>query len=203
LWVHGAATQLVAGNVIFENPVGVVFDNGPAVVEHNTFVYVPGDPAAAYAVDIGGGSQRAEVRRNVFVTSATVQLRTGAPEAIVAMDLNAYGPIAPSMCQQLVGTEMLDFAAWQALGFDQGSQCAAIDGVSPPPTGSTADDWADELFFAPLTPDESFWGCDEAVGAFDCNGTRQGLEILPLGEHGFGWEGTIDVWQRYDRASGP
>lgn len=107
---------------------------------------------------------------------------------------------AASACVMgLFGEAPLDFAQWQAMGFDDGSACAPVPGVSSP-VDVPADPQTWPTFDA-LTPGAQWGRCDRPAGARDCTGepTASVVEAWPQmpDNGGRGWEGPPIVLQRY------
>ncbi len=95
---------------------------------------------------------------------------------------------------------------WQtATGFDLHSEAGVVPGIIALPNDAYNHDprnWRDQTFLEQFIPTSDFAGLDGIIpGAYDTNGKRQGMAILPfedsdLENGGLGWEGPLLVQQR-------
>ena len=98
------------------------------------------------------------------------------------------------------------FSEWQtSTGFDLNSDVGAVPGITQPENNAYNNDprnWNDQEFLDQFIPSSEFVGLNGIIpGAFDKDGNRQGLAILPFEESdlsngGLGWEGPLIVQQR-------
>jgi hypothetical protein len=93
------------------------------------------------------------------------------------------------------------FAGWKALGYDINSNCGTVNGIKVPENSDfnrNPFNWQSSEFLSHFIPSGTFQGCNgnDTPGAFDCNGKKLGLKILPmegLENNGLGWEGPAIV----------
>ncbi len=198
----------------------VIVSHGAAVRMLGNRVFSAGNP---FLMGAGGGRCEFEVRSNTFAGGGdgwTVWL--GQARGVFEDNLIIPDPQAASLLSSdyaeyeglelrdnayasagcamgLFGEAPLDFAAWQSLGFDEGSACAVVPGVSaaidvPPDPES----WP---AFESLTPATNWERCANPAGALDCAGepTVGAVESWPQmpDNGGRGWEGPAIVLQRY------
>lgn len=208
---HGAnsGTQYqVRGNVIFRNLMAAVdvrseLPQSPQVtIERNTFVSGIGQRAAVVS---NVPMAEIELDHNLVWTSGSLP-HVGLAEALLTvMDYNAYVPDDDPAC----GIAGMTLAAWQdATGLDAHSTCAAVPGLSVPTQAETTapESWYDDAFLERFIPDAGWAGCEEGIGAFDCDGTPV-TTLEPFDGYpdngGYGWVGPLVVRQRYPIPTAP
>ena len=118
----------------------------------------------------------------------------------IAMDYNWWGhsdsPIIDGK----------SFSEWQTTtGYDLNSSAGAVPGLTEPADDAYNHDprnWRDQAFLDQFIPSSDFVGLDGIIpGAYNKNGNRQGMVILPfensyLDNGGLGWEGPPMIQQR-------
>ncbi len=118
----------------------------------------------------------------------------------IEMDFNWYGHSdTPVLNNQT-------FSEWQTTsGYDTYSNIGIISGITAPPDDAFNHDprnWREQAFIDQFIPSSDFVGLDGVIpGAYDKEGNRQGMAILPfegtdLENGGLGWEGPPLVQQR-------
>jgi hypothetical protein len=193
----------ISGNVVFYNLMSSVntYGESPAVpvawIEHNTFVSVIGARAVFRA-----GYEPADLTFSnniVWTTAGNAHVGLPSPAVISAMDHNWFVPGDDPACN-IDGQALTD---WQvATGLDAHSSCASVPGLSLPTDVEVADfdHWMDAGFLERFIPDAGWSGCQDQIGAFDCNGTQR-VELEPISGYadngGYGWSGPLIVKQRY------
>jgi len=188
----------ISGNVMFncgERAGKLMAELRPRelLTEHNTFIHT----SSKRAVLLLQGRNHRFHHNLVIRSQPDNQWATSVDtENLAEMDHNWYGHSSDVIINSM------DWNTWvKSSGLDQRSGRGKVPGVTAPSeSGSDADPktWNSPGFIRHFIPQPHFGGCDgEATpGAFDCQGTRLGLEIKPmqgLENNGYGWEGPLLV----------
>lgn len=188
----------VRGNRIFSASlpflVGAGGGEAEVEIENNTFA------GGAEAWTLWLGEARGRVEHNLIVPDAEAALhQTDGLERLDTLTLSDNVYASQTCSVGVFGEEPMSFEQWVSMGYDEGSACGPVPGVSsvtdfpsnPANWGSIED----------LVPDVSWARCDAPVGAVDCEGqpTQSGLRTWPSmpDNGGRGWEGPALVRARY------
>jgi hypothetical protein len=188
----------VRGNQVFSAAlpflIGAGGGRGEFEIEGNTFA----GGAEGWSLWLGDASGRIENNLVVPDPNAAVHT-TDTLERLEGLSLanNVYA--SESCSTGVFGEDPMDFEQWQEMGYDEGSVCAPVPGVSS--VTNFPDDPANWGALEGLVPAASWEGCDAPAGAFDCDGqpTQGGLQTWPSmpDNGGRGWEGPALVRARY------
>lgn len=190
----------VRGNILFNNRNPVRTLAAALFFENNTLI-----ESSTRNLSIGSLAHGAVIQHNLFVRSPSDAIVVGdgqVSQRIRAMNFNWF---SSTTCQFLVGKKTLSLSQWRnKYGHDWQSRCSGdVPGVSLPPERRDPASW-NQAFFASFVPSPTWAGCSlggAPVGAFDCNGNRQGVTIRPFSDladnDGYGWAGTVEVQRRY------
>ena len=188
----------VRGNQVFSASMPFIVGAGGAVaefeVEGNTFA------GGAEGWTLWLGEARGQVHDNLIVPDPQAAVhQTDGLERLenLALSNNVYA--SETCATGVFGEAPMDFEQWLSMGFEEGSVCELVPGVS-----SVADfpnnpaNWG---AIEGLVPDASWDRCNAPVGALDCEGepTQRGLRTWPSmpDNGGRGWEGPALVRARY------
>ncbi len=186
----------VSGNIIFKgNLTSACSFSSPGTIAKNNTIY-----------DYSGNTIPVNLRSSNSVFSNNIILRPDGGYWVeigvnpIKMDYNWWGH---SDSPIISGKSLSD---WQTdTGFDINSNAGLVSGITEPQDNAYSHDprnWTDEAFLSQFIPSSEFSGLEGTIpGAFDKNGKRLGMEILPiynsdLENGGLGWEGPPLVQQR-------
>ncbi|MEM6990105.1 MAG: hypothetical protein AAF721_06400 [Myxococcota bacterium] len=190
----GSGDFVVRGNVVATDDAGIEV-NGGGEVAANTVLQ-----GAAQRLQLSEGPSPLVALDNLLLAPGGRALTVAGdtPDTWLTMDRTIFGSDASAECEIRVDSTNVDFAGWQALGFDARGSCSQVDGLSAVAPGPQPP--FDATVWGAATPDPAGGVCDSA-GALDCDGqpreaTFGTLPGLVDGE-GLGWPGPLLIQQRY------
>jgi hypothetical protein len=200
--MYSGTDYRVVGNIVFQTLMSFVQLAGEAPVtpalwvHHNTFV-----SATQRRSGIRNRTLSAiEFHHNVMRPGdEKTHIAVESDSDLLAVDHNQYVPNGLPGCRIQRNT----LSDWQsASSLDTSSTCEAADWLSDPPQNEVddVDGWTSAAFLSHFSPDSSWTGCSEGIGAISCDGERH-IEFEPFEGYsdndGYGWEGPLIVRQRY------
>jgi len=188
---HDGAGEVIArGNIVLDamRPVNL---GGRGEWAFNTVVH----QQSLTAVGVPSGATGWSFHDNLVMAGSS-------PSIDVAMvaDLTTEHDVYDAGCTFQAGGMLLDLAGWQALGQDSGSRCEAVPGPAIPASVGSTRDWDDAWVVDVAAPDPGWRGCDDPVGALDCEGLPLAAALPPFDDIGHGWPGPPEVVERVELA---
>ncbi|MCP4782663.1 MAG: hypothetical protein GY903_27170 [Fuerstiella sp.] len=196
---------MISGNILFNNVRPVSLGTRGLRFRNNTLIQSEG-----VGLRISSTMRDGVIVCNLvypLVTHAVVLTGDQPGNLLQKMDYNWFGyPGGQAASRFRVDTTNLHLDKWQAqFGFDANSFSGPLEGVDAPAAAfDPPDAQQGDEFWNHFIPTAGWAGCDTAdgvIGAMDCDGNRQGLEILPFADYeendGYGWAGPVIVQQRY------
>ena len=187
----------ISGNIIFKgNNVGMCSFAAHGIEFTNNTVY----DYLGLATSIVLNTENISFMRNIILRKVTGGYSAQKLKEPGEMDYNWWGQTDEPII------DGKSFSEWQtATGFDLNSGTGLVAGITQPEKNDYNHDprnWRDQTFLDQFIPSKAFTGNDGIIpGAFDTDGNRQGIAILPfedsdLANGGLGWEGPPIVQQR-------
>lgn len=190
---QGAGEVIARGNTILDAELPVYLA-GRGQWALNTIVH--DDPLAA--VTVTADAEQWTIEGNLVAAGDAVALRVD-QLGDVSSERNVYAWGPGRACALQAEGMVIDLPGWQALGQGTDSRCEAVAGLSIPAAIESTHTWGDELLDA-ATPDPGWPGCDEPIGAWDCEGQPR-VDALPaFDDYGHGWLGPSVVGDRFPPA---
>ena len=201
---------LISGNILFNNVRPVLLGTRGLWFHSNTLIQ-----SENAGMRIDSAMRDAVIVRNLVypLVSHAVVLKSEPPDSLLKrMDYNWFGyPSGQSASQFRVGDPAFHLNRWQAeFGVDANSLSGPPEGIDAPTASFNPPEAMEgDEFWGHFVPAAGWAGCDTAegvIGAMDCKGNRQGLEILPFAGYeeneGYGWAGPEIVQRRYPLRDG-
>ncbi|MCK5269798.1 MAG: hypothetical protein KAJ46_03400 [Sedimentisphaerales bacterium] len=197
----------ISGNIMWNNTRPACIGSGKLWCRNNMFM------EHGKALVVNSTLQNAVVRQNIIHSDgyhAVVFYCDVVDGMLDEMDYNWFSyNEGQSPCRIRIappGEDGRNLYLWQwqtEYGFDLNSHCVIINGLSYPSDSTYSDPatWTGEAFFDHFRPAPGWQGYSDNRGAFDADGNRLGMEIVPFAGYsendGYGWEGPPIVQERY------
>jgi len=194
----------ISGNIMWDNDRPACIGSGKLWCRNNMFM------EHGKALVVNSTLQNAVVRQNIIHSDgyhAVVFYCDVVDGMLDEMDYNWFSyNDGQSPCRIRIAplNKHMYLDRWQAeYGFDLNSHCETISGLSYPSDSTYSDPttWTGEAFFNHFRPAPGWQGYSDNRGAFDADGNRLGMEIVPFAGYsendGYGWQGPPIVQKRY------